>query len=446
MPHVSRTPPYRLHKPSGRAVATFGGRTHYLGKFNTPESRRKYAALLAEWNASGEQLPAGAGASLTVAEIAVAYLRHAEQFYRAADGTPTGETETLRHALRPLNRLYSKLPAEEFSPLKLRAVRDEMIRMGWVRSNINRQVHRLRRVFRWAESHEMLRADRRVYEALRTVEALKAGRSKAAESEPVKPVSQAMIDAVLPLVSPQVAAMIRLQLLTGMRPGEACMMRTLDVAIGGDVWTYTPTTHKNAYRGRSREIYLGPQCQEILRPWLREPGRAAEFLFSPAEAEAARIEALAGRRHKRTPSHESRMRRARGRHRRRPPGNRYNVAIYRRAIERACDAAFQLPAELAAAEGQYRAWAHKWTYERKKRPLKNETPAELWESRQAAEDHRARHRWSPGQLRHNAATRIRAKFGIEAAQMVLGHSEVSTTQIYAERDSAAVVRIMREVG
>lgn len=41
--------------------------------------------------------------------------------------------------------------------------------------------------------------------------------------------------------------------------------------------------------------------------------------------------------------------------------------------------------------------------------------------------------WSPGQLRHTAGTAIRRDAGLEAAQAVLGHSRIETTQIYADR-------------
>ena len=54
--------------------------------------------------------------------------------------------------------------------------------------------------------------------------------------------------------------------------------------------------------------------------------------------------------------------------------------------------------------------------------------------------------WSPLQLRHTAATSIRAQYGLEAAQTVLGHAKADTTLIYAERDMARPATIMREVG
>jgi integrase len=54
--------------------------------------------------------------------------------------------------------------------------------------------------------------------------------------------------------------------------------------------------------------------------------------------------------------------------------------------------------------------------------------------------------WAPNQLRHNAATTIRREFGLEAAQVILGHSELGVTQVYAERDSAKAIEIARRIG
>lgn len=54
--------------------------------------------------------------------------------------------------------------------------------------------------------------------------------------------------------------------------------------------------------------------------------------------------------------------------------------------------------------------------------------------------------WSPNQLRHNAATRVRAKFGSEAAQIVMDHATMQMTEVYAEKDLAELARIMGEVG
>ena len=55
-------------------------------------------------------------------------------------------------------------------------------------------------------------------------------------------------------------------------------------------------------------------------------------------------------------------------------------------------------------------------------------------------------RWTPNQLRHNRATEIRNRYGLEAAQTILGHSHADVTQIYAERDFELARQIMRDVG
>lgn len=47
-----RTPKYRLHKPSGRALIEFDGRRYFLGKHGTAESKKKYREKLAEWAAT----------------------------------------------------------------------------------------------------------------------------------------------------------------------------------------------------------------------------------------------------------------------------------------------------------------------------------------------------------------------------------------------------------
>jgi len=48
MPRKSAVPSYRLHKASGQARTIVNGRHVYLGKYGSPESRQKYARILAE--------------------------------------------------------------------------------------------------------------------------------------------------------------------------------------------------------------------------------------------------------------------------------------------------------------------------------------------------------------------------------------------------------------
>ena len=54
--------------------------------------------------------------------------------------------------------------------------------------------------------------------------------------------------------------------------------------------------------------------------------------------------------------------------------------------------------------------------------------------------------WHANQLRHTKATEIRRQFGLEAAQVVLGHAKADVTQVYAERDAALAVQVAKRIG
>ena len=189
------TPPsYRRHS-SGQACVSVrlpDGRRReiLLGAWESPESKAEYARILAELAANQgcltSKVPgmeASTAPDLTVNEVIVAFWQHAEQHYRREDGTPTGEADNFRDALRPLKALYGHTAARAFGSLALRAVRKEMVKSGLSRGVVNARVNRVRRVFKWAASFELVRPS--VYEALRTVAGLQRGRSEARETDAV---------------------------------------------------------------------------------------------------------------------------------------------------------------------------------------------------------------------------------------------------------------------
>jgi hypothetical protein len=125
----SRLPTYRLHKPTGLAVVSIGGRDVYLGRHESPESRAEYDRIIAEWLATGRRPITADSASptdLSVNEMMLAYLRHADSYY-VKNGEPTTEPINIRLALRPLRQLYGHTLAREFGPLRLKTVRQAMI-------------------------------------------------------------------------------------------------------------------------------------------------------------------------------------------------------------------------------------------------------------------------------------------------------------------------------
>jgi integrase len=396
-PHV---PKYRCYRPKGLAVVRLDGRDIYLGKFGSPESQEKYRRVIAEWLTRGvpstpprgHASPSEGHTPLSVNEVILAFwTRHAETHYRRVDGTPTGELANFRDSLRPLKDLYGATPAGEFGPLTLKVVRQVMIDAGLARTTVNQRVRRIIHLFKWAAENELVPPG--VHHGLKAVRGLQRGRSGAKETPPVTPVPDELVEAVRPHVARQVWAMIELQRLTGMRPGEVVIMRTCDVDTSGEVWVYTPAAHKTAYRGRGRKVYLGPKAQQVLKTCLRE--NPMEFLFSPREAmEEFRRRQRAERKSRLYPSQVARPRKPDPKQR---PGDRYTTRSYCHAIGYGC--------RRAGIES-----------------------------------------WHPHRLRHAAATRLRSGYDLDTARAVLGHSTYATTELYAEIDGRRAAEAMREVG
>ena len=123
--------------------------------------------------------------------------------------------------------LYANLPIEEFGPLRLKEVRQRMIESGISRKLINKRISITRRMFKWAVSDQIVSPV--VLHGLQSVVGLKRGRSKAKESKRILPVDEKYVYMILPFTTKVLAAMVELQLLTGMRPGEVVILRPSDI-------------------------------------------------------------------------------------------------------------------------------------------------------------------------------------------------------------------------
>lgn len=424
-------PSYRRHRASGQAVVSLSGHDVYLGPHGSETSRREYDRLIAEFLAAGRRWPppTQAQVSLLIDELILRYWEeHVTQHYVKA-GAPTSEQSLIRSALRSLRELYGHTPAGEFSPLGLKAVQERLLQRDLSRGTVNRYTNQITRMFRWATAEELVPAD--LLPRLRSRAPLRAGKTSARECEPVRPVSDAAVDEVLPFVSPPVRAMIQLQRLTGMRPGEVVLMRTADLDTQGDVWVYRPGRHNLEHKQQLREVFLGPQAQAVLRPWLRTDLLA--YLFQPAETKGQKHAAQQSTRRSILTSSFSGSTAGLVSQSRRPTDH-YTIASYRRAITRGCEAAYGMP------EGLRRIAAAVALLPEQERAAARDR------LRQEASAWRKQHAWHSNQLRHAAATEIRKRFGIDAARTVLGHSHLATTEIHAEQDLEAATRIMGVLG
>jgi integrase len=360
MPKLTRKPPKLIHHiPSGQARARYRGKDHYFGPYGSPESFRRYAEFLGQLVGGGPttglvraETALAVKVPLVMAELIDKFDTHAVAYYRR-DGKPTGEHITFRAALRPALILFGALPVTEFSPGRLVAVRDEMIRMKWSRRYINASVRRIRQMFRWAVAQELVPPA--VAGALAAVEPLKEGRSEAREKDLPGTVDDVTVEATIPHVSPAAADLIRLMQFSGMRPAEAANM-TVEAIDRSDpeCWRYRPGRHKTYHRGKGRVAFLGPRCQEILLPYLVKAGPAGKVF--PLKLSGLR-------------------------------------SAIRRGAKRA-------------------GVAH----------------------------------WAPNQLRHSHATAVRKEFGVEGAQVMLGHAHINTTEIYAEANMERGKEVAKKLG
>lgn len=277
-------PSYRLHKASGQAVVTIRGQTHYLGRFDSPESRRKYGELLVVLASESSSLPPVGQAAkdedgISIAELCVDYLSYAETHY-VKNGRQTDEVDCYKSLMRILKKAHGFTPLRDFGPNCLRAVREEMIELGWTRGYINRQVNRLRHMVKWAVGRDLVVPS--LLERLQAVEYLLVGRSRAKEGRPRRKVSDAEIEAVKAKIRSQKAKdLIDLQLLTAARPGELLAMTTETLDRSQAVWTFDLKEHKTEGFGKQRTLVFGPKSQSILGRYLR-PDAPKDRLFQIA--------------------------------------------------------------------------------------------------------------------------------------------------------------------
>ncbi len=384
-------PKYRRQRRKGRQDSAFveiDGKRHYLGRYDSLESRKRYAELIAGEKPKSPEPDAG---PVTVNRILIEFLKHAEGYYRGRDNKPTAEFTHYKSVARML-RKHGHESAERFGPRKLKAIRETMVQRGWTRKYVNDQTKRIVRVIKWAVGEELIPAN--VHQALAAVEGLRRGRTTAKESTKRQPVPMADVLATVEHLPQVVADLVLVQLYGGMRPTEAMIMRPCDIDRSGDVWTYRPHYHKTEDAGCERVITLGPRAQAILLRYLARDER--DYLFSPRDSEAKRLaEREACRKTPRSFGN------TRGTNRKskpkQTPGEHYNKDSYARAVKRAAKRAG------------------------------------------------VRH-WSPYQLRHTQATEARKLAGLDAAQRLLGHRHAATTERYAEPDVAAAAEVVRKIG
>jgi integrase len=161
---------------------------------------------------------------MTVNDALEAYRRFAAGRY-----TDKREANRIGTALAAVADLYGTQPAASFRAKAMREVRARLLTGGKKprsRRYVNKLARSIQTAWRWLACEELVPAEAAASVGL--VRALGPG-DGGVERGPVLPPPPGLVERTLPKCPPTVAAMVRVQLLTGMRPGEVCRM------TGGEV-------------------------------------------------------------------------------------------------------------------------------------------------------------------------------------------------------------------
>ena len=409
------TPPLRQHKATGLWYIFLAGKRLYLGRDPEAAERERRRLIAQHLGASLEpDIPTLVGPSglLTVSAALLRYERHL--LTRKPDYRKLGR---VRASIDAVTATHGARPLAEFRGRALKEVRAWLLtqrgRSGrkHSRNYVNKLIGEVKTIWTWLVSEDLAHPD--ALAALRAVAALAPGEG-GRELPRVAAVSANVVQATLPYCNHVVRAMVQVELLTGMRPGEVCALRRADLSLtpaeklempntrppvfvsavevlGQVVWVYVPLRHKNLHRGKHRVVVLGPQAQRLLAPFLVE--RAPDVpLFSPREA-------------------MQRWRQERGQKaraaRQRKWRDAYDANSYAHSVGKALEQANQ---------------------ERARTQL---PPLPLW---------------SPNMLRHAAATEAEETGGQGAGQDLLGHASPDMTAVYLERLLRRAAAVALKIG
>jgi integrase len=275
-----------------------------------------------------------------------------------------------------------------------------MVLRGWSRENINRQVGRVRRMWKFGVRKQMVRVD--VWQSLTALGPLRAGETSAPDYPDVEACEWEQAAALLPFLSPVVAAMVTTQYWSGMRPGEVCNLRWDEIDESEPAWIVRPKKHKNAWRGEKLAKLILPRFHSVLDPFRH---RAPGYVFSSILSRRWHVQ-------------------------------QRNSVAERTSKEFPCELkrrAKALARTEALADGEDRFTSQTYGQAIRKGVKRAEAAGVILEG------------FSPNQLRHGIATFLSRTIDHETAKRWLGHKNLATTDLYAKRNERELRLIATQV-
>ena len=386
-----RVPKYRVRKDRDSAYVEMDGQRIPLpGRANSPESRDEYRRLLNDYllrhGSSDDKDRVKPSWTISVGSLVALWLKERKLFYSTSH-TRSNDYSNCRYAVRPLVALFEGLAVVDFRADELKEVRSAMITGRW-KPSPNPDGTDRKPPAPWSRNHTNAAIGR-----------IKRMFRWGLEHGMVPAENAAIIAAVPPLEKGRTFAR------------ETAPVQPVSDEVVDNTLPHLPavvramvTIHRLTGMRSDNLCAMRPADIDrtagvwIYRPAVHKGSHLERDLAVPLgpKCQAALLPYLERRPDLPCFSPQESTRRPAGSGKRRP-GKRYTTGTYRNAIRRAC--------------------------------LKHGIPV-----------------WHPHQLRHSAANAAKRARGLDGARAYLGHSLVSTTEIYEERDLALAVEIAREIG
>ena len=197
---------------------------------------------------------------------------------------------SLCHKFEPRTEHCFKKTIDRFDEFLPNATNADVVRknvynfQNWLTSRyarpyINRMIDKIRQVIKWAVLVD-LASEAQSY-GLSLIPDLKEGDKRCRENPPRTPVPREHIESVLPFLAPMYAVILWIRYRLGLRPSEACGLRSCDIIFNWEngTWLYAPENHKTAHHGNEKPSIFDKECQEILEPYLPNDRNSTEPIF-----------------------------------------------------------------------------------------------------------------------------------------------------------------------
>ena len=248
------------------------GREIYLGIYDSPECGDAYAAWRREYLSGTlppvsaiSAAPARRTSARFVADLLALYLVESRRLYRCADGTQSSEGKHYEKLIRRMDSMgFGLLPLERFGRTELIAIRDQMIADKVTRHYIVGTLARVVRIFKFAESRDLVPIDQVV--RLSTLPPMRLTEGKS-ERE-VSGVRPSQIVRLYRHLAPHWQAMMAFHSYTGCRAENAITIRLDEIDMTRTPWIYTPSQSKSTWRGKKLSIRIGPRARDAISPHL----------------------------------------------------------------------------------------------------------------------------------------------------------------------------------